>query len=103
MNPLTELVETEKTYVDQLAGIIRVMPVDGSHMHLDNLLTVGASGSFRKLLLLGQDQICRLKNWIKCSERLKPSTRQTGLCSRYATTPCVQYLSDKIEAYVFRN
>lgn len=27
-NPLTELVDTEKLYVDQLAGIIRVMPLD---------------------------------------------------------------------------
>jgi hypothetical protein len=28
-NPLTELVETEKAYVDQLAGVIRVTSTDG--------------------------------------------------------------------------
>ncbi len=60
-NPLTDLVETEKTFVDQLTGIIRVC-YPSLHQQRDSDTRM----LYRKLPLLGPAQIYLLQNWIQC-------------------------------------
>jgi hypothetical protein len=80
-NPLVDLIDTEKNYVELLTGIIRVRSPARLWLLLLSALT---PSSYRKWPRHGHAPTSRPRRWMPCFGPLRPCTRPTDSSSRCA-------------------